>query len=56
MDETMFESCKWCNGGGKESDGHYPCPDCEGTGMKGGKYAEGKFDEYVEEMMKRNKK
>mgnify|MGYP002376299919 CR=1 FL=1 len=43
----MFENCKWCNGGGTE-DGHLPCPDCEGTGMKGGKYAVKKLDELIE--------
>lgn len=55
LDEKMFESCQWCNGGGTE-DGHLPCPDCQGTGMIGGKYADEKFDEYVEQMMKQNKK
>lgn len=52
VDSSIFNSCKWCNGGGREPDGHYPCPDCEGTGMKGGKYAEQHFDDYIEKMMK----
>lgn len=50
MDKSIFDKCKWCNGGGKELDGHYPCPDCEGTGMKGGKYAEQQFDEFIDQM------
>lgn len=54
LNEKMFETCQWCNGEGKE-DGHLLCPDCQGTGMKGGKYAEEKFDEYVEQMVNKNK-
>lgn len=54
MNVTIFENCRWCNGGGVEIHGHYPCPDCEGTGMKGGKYAESKFDDYLEWMRKQS--
>ena len=57
FNEEMFEKCGWCNGGGTERahpfDTGYPCSDCEGTGMKGGQYAESKFDEYVEEQHKK---
>ena len=60
LDESMFDNCKWCNGRGTEPDGYYPCPDCEGTGMKGGKYALAKLDElinkYFDEMEKQAKK
>ena len=48
LDETLFEQCKWCNGSG--NDGTGVCPDCECTGLKGGKYAEKRFDDFVEQM------
>lgn len=53
LDESMFNKCQWCNGSG--NDGSGVCPDCECTGYVGGRYAEERFDEYVELMMKRNK-
>lgn len=52
MISKLFEECRWCNGIGKELDGHYPCPDCEGTGIKGGKFALEKFDEFIDKMTK----
>lgn len=42
--KISLDNCIHCNGAGKESDGHYACPDCEGTGYKHGKAAE----QYVE--------
>lgn len=55
IDESLFENCKWCNGGGKEPDGHYPCPDCQGTGMRGGKYAEDHYHEFLDEQIRKSK-
>ncbi len=52
LDEMMFEKCKWCKGSGDDGGGYNACPDCENTGMKGGRYAVEKFDEYVNQMMK----
>ena len=54
MDEKDFERCKWCGGCGTESDNHYPCPDCEGTGFVGGKKAEREFDKVIEKLSAEN--
>ncbi|WP_274853233.1 hypothetical protein [Bacillus methanolicus] len=47
MDER-FETCKWCNGSGDDSGGYGACPDCESTGLKGGRSALEAFDEMIE--------
>lgn len=52
MNEEMFQTCKWCNGSGDDGGGYNACPDCESTGLVGGRYAAEKFDEYVEQQMK----
>jgi RecJ-like exonuclease len=44
----MFEECKWCNGTGDDGGGYNACPDCESTGLKGGRYALEKLDEEIE--------
>ncbi|MFQ3543483.1 hypothetical protein Q7A53_05305 [Halobacillus rhizosphaerae] len=58
--EKLFANCKWCNGSGTErahiNDTGYPCPDCEGTGMQGGKFAEEMFDQMIEELYEKSKK
>lgn len=33
--KISLQDCKWCNGSGVEFQ-HYPCPDCQGGGYKGG--------------------
>lgn len=30
--QVPVDDCIWCNGTGIDSDGHYKCPDCSGTG------------------------
>ena len=45
----MFEECEWCNGTGDDGGGYNACPDCESTGMKGGRAAVEAFDQMVEE-------
>lgn len=47
MQEIPMDTCKWCNGSGRE-DGYLPCPDCEGTGYEYGKYAEQYFDRILD--------
>lgn len=46
--EERFEECKWCNGSGDDGGGYNACPDCESTGLKGGRSALKAFDEIVE--------
>jgi hypothetical protein len=48
MMESLFEECKWCNGSGDDGGGYNACPDCESTGLKGGRYALEKLDEEIE--------
>ena len=49
-----IESCKWCNGSGYDSYSESDCPDCEGSGLKGGNKALSVFDEYIEHLARKN--
>lgn len=37
----FLDRCTWCNGSGDDGGGYSACPDCESTGYKHGKKAEG---------------
>jgi hypothetical protein len=50
--KNIFEECKWCNGSGDDGGGYNACPDCESTGLKGGRYALEKMDEDIEKQYK----
>lgn len=39
IDEKRFQECEWCSGSGDDGGGYNACPDCESTGLKGGRYA-----------------
>ncbi|QST02723.1 hypothetical protein IMZ31_19430 (plasmid) [Pontibacillus sp. ALD_SL1] len=57
IDESLFQPCAWCSGSGTErahiSDTGYDCPDCEGTGMAGGRHAEALFDQQIDNMYRK---
>lgn len=51
-----IESCKWCNGSGYDSYSESDCPDCEGSGLKGGQSAYSLFEQYIEHLAETHKK
>lgn len=53
--EKQFEECKWCNGSGDDGGGYNACPDCESTGMKGGRSALELFDKMIEKQYQETK-
>lgn len=55
-DKNLFDECKWCNGSGDDGGGYNACPDCESTGLKGGRYALEKLDEEIEKQYKESLK
>ena len=50
VEMEAIESCKWCNGSGYDSHSESDCPDCEGTGLKGGNEALPLFDQYIDHL------
>lgn len=48
--DDLLSECKWCKGTGNDGGGYNACPDCESTGLKGGRYALKLHDEQVEKM------
>lgn len=58
-DETLkkeIEECNWCNGTGDDGGGYNACPDCESTGLKGGRSALEILDKEIEKAWKRHLK
>lgn len=43
-----FEQCKWCDGSGNDSGGYNACPDCESTGLVGGRGAYEAMEQEIE--------
>lgn len=48
MAENKFQKCKWCNGSGDDGGGYHACPDCESTGLVGGRVAMEEMDREIE--------
>ena len=56
LNKEIFEECKWCGGSGDDGGGYNACPDCESTGLKGGRSAVEAMDRAIEEDYQRHLK
>lgn len=48
MNQHHFEECKWCKGSGDDGGGYNACPDCESTGLVGGRSAVESMEKAIE--------